>query len=81
MDKEDSVPKHFYRRARHGGLPGVMICLSWNCRGLSHLAAIPFLCELVQVRRPDVFFLSETLSLTNKIEEVSVCLVTIVSLL
>ncbi|KAL8470412.1 hypothetical protein ACS0TY_033043 [Phlomoides rotata] len=39
-------------------------------RGLGQSAAIPTLCKLVRARRPDVFFLSETLSHSNKIEEI-----------
>lgn len=45
-----------------------MIILSWNCRGLGHPAAVPFLCGLVNARRPDVIFLSETLSHSTRIE-------------
>lgn len=51
-----------------------MIALSWNCRGLGHPVAVPFLCELVKVQKPDVIFLCETLSFSNKIEDVCVCL-------
>lgn len=48
-----------------------MIGLSWNCRGLGHPCAVPILCELVRTHRPDVF-LFDTLTHSNKIEEVRI---------
>ncbi|KAL8492823.1 hypothetical protein ACS0TY_024136 [Phlomoides rotata] len=49
-----------------------MIVLSWICRGLGNPAAIPSLCELVRVQRPDIIFLFETLSYGVKIEELRI---------
>lgn len=49
-----------------------MIAISWNCRGLGHLLAIPSLCELVRVHRPHFIFLCETLAQRQRIEEVRV---------
>lgn len=46
-----------------------MIILSWNCRGLGHPVAIPYLCELVKAHRPDILFLCETLSYSVKVVE------------
>lgn len=51
-----------------------MIILSWNCRGIGHPAAIPYLCDLNRTRRPDVIFLCETLARTNKLEEIRLSL-------
>lgn len=47
-----------------------MILVSWNCRGLGHPAAIPFLCELVKACKPNKIFLHETISRTCKIDEI-----------
>lgn len=47
-----------------------MIILNWNCRGIGHSTAISFLCDLVHIRSLDVLFLCETLSHSNKIEEI-----------
>ncbi|KAL8474361.1 hypothetical protein ACS0TY_030994 [Phlomoides rotata] len=55
-------------------LPKVMIVLSWNCRGVGHPATIPFLCELVKARKPDVIFLSETLASASRLEDVRLSL-------
>lgn len=38
-----------------------MIVLSWNCRGLGNLSAIPSLKDLTRSHKPDVIFLCETL--------------------
>ncbi|PNX81632.1 endonuclease/exonuclease/phosphatase family protein, partial [Trifolium pratense] len=56
------------------GLPGPMIILSWNCRGLSTPNAIPNLRRLAQKHRPDVLFLSETLSKSHQLERIRVLL-------
>ncbi|PNX98658.1 ribonuclease H, partial [Trifolium pratense] len=56
------------------GLPGLMIILSWNCRGLSTPNAIPNLRRLAQKHRPDVLFLSETLSTSQQLERIRVLL-------
>lgn len=49
-----------------------MIVLSWNYRGKGHSAAISFLCYLVRTRRRDVIFLCDTITDSNKMEEVRV---------
>jgi exonuclease III len=46
-----------------------MSVISWNCRGLGSLSAIPNLKFLVRYYKPDALFLSETLVFRNKIEE------------
>ncbi|XP_058784794.1 uncharacterized protein LOC131659630 [Vicia villosa] len=51
-----------------------MKILSWNCRGLSNPRAIPNLRQLAQKHRPDVLFLSETLSKKQKLESIRVML-------
>ncbi|MCI09107.1 endonuclease/exonuclease/phosphatase family protein, partial [Trifolium medium] len=51
-----------------------MIVLSWNCRGLSHPNAIPNLRGLAHGYKPDVMFLSETLSHSRSLEAVRVLL-------
>ncbi|GAU36753.1 hypothetical protein TSUD_318520 [Trifolium subterraneum] len=56
------------------GLPGLMIILSWNCRGLGGPSAIPNLKKLAQGHKPDVLFLSETLSHNRHIESIRVLL-------
>jgi exonuclease III len=45
-----------------------MSVISWNCRGIGSLSAIPDLKYLVRHFNPDVLFLSETLVKRNKIE-------------
>ncbi|WJX78362.1 hypothetical protein P8452_61593 [Trifolium repens] len=47
-----------------------MIVLSWNCRGLNGPSAIPNLRNLAQGHRPDVLFLSETLTNAHRMERV-----------
>lgn len=47
-----------------------MIVLSWNCRGLGHLSAVPSLRDLVRCHKPNIVFLCETLSNQNKVHEV-----------
>lgn len=49
-----------------------MIVLSWNCRGLGNLRAVPSLRDLVRANKRDVLFLSETLVQATKIEELRV---------
>jgi exonuclease III len=51
-----------------------MKILSWNCRGLSTPSAIPNLRNVAQGFRPDILFLSETLSKTQKMEAIRVML-------
>lgn len=47
-----------------------MSILCWNCRGLGHPKAVPSLKDLIRVYKPDIFFLIETLSHSNKIRDV-----------
>ncbi|CAJ2647159.1 unnamed protein product [Trifolium pratense] len=49
--------------------PAKMNIISWNCRGLGGPLAVPNLKYLVRVYKPDVLFLCETLSNSNKTEE------------
>ncbi|MCH83589.1 DUF4283 domain protein, partial [Trifolium medium] len=56
------------------GLPGLMIILSWNCRGLGGPSAIPNLKKLAQGHKPDILFLSETLSHARQLESIRVML-------
>ncbi|GAU43245.1 hypothetical protein TSUD_241360 [Trifolium subterraneum] len=56
------------------GLPGLMIILSWNCRGLGGPSAIPNLKKLARGHKPDILFLSETLSHNRHIESIRVML-------
>ncbi|GAU22559.1 hypothetical protein TSUD_93270 [Trifolium subterraneum] len=56
------------------GLPGLMIILSWNCRGLGGPSAIPNLKKLAWGHKPDILFLSETLSHNRHIESIRVML-------
>ncbi|XP_073278702.1 uncharacterized protein [Primulina huaijiensis] len=51
-----------------------MIILSWNCRGLGHTRAVPNFRELVRTHMPTLVFLSETLVLSNKVEEIRIYL-------
>jgi exonuclease III len=46
-----------------------MKIISWNCRGLGSPRTIPSLKYLVRVYKPDILFLCETISTTNKTEE------------
>ncbi|WJX95852.1 hypothetical protein P8452_77121 [Trifolium repens] len=46
-----------------------MNIISWNCRGVGGLRAVPSLKYLVRVYKPDELFLCETLSTSNKMEE------------
>lgn len=47
-----------------------MSILCWNCRGLGRPKAVPSLKDLIRVYKPDIFFLIETLSHSNKIRDV-----------
>ncbi|CAN0847031.1 hypothetical protein LINGRAHAP2_LOCUS4761 [Linum grandiflorum] len=49
-----------------------MIVLWWNCRGLGNSQTVQVLGDLIQVHRPDVVFLSETLVSKQKMEEIMV---------
>ncbi|PON49353.1 Endonuclease/exonuclease/phosphatase [Trema orientale] len=40
-------------------LPGAMIIVSWNCRGLGHTSTVHELKALVQSNNPDCIFLAE----------------------
>lgn len=46
-----------------------MSLVSWNCRGLGSLSAVPKIKFLVRYYNLDTLFLSETLVPINKIEE------------
>lgn len=51
------------------GLHEPMNLLSWNCRGFGNHRAVCVLGEMLKTHKPDFLFLSETLSISNKIEE------------
>jgi hypothetical protein len=51
-----------------------MIILSWNCRGLSKPNAIPNLRGIARGHKPDILFLSETLSYGRTLEHVRILL-------
>ncbi|GAU39678.1 hypothetical protein TSUD_320910 [Trifolium subterraneum] len=61
-------------RSWQTGLPGPMIILSWNCRGLSVPSVIPNLRNIAQGNRLDILFLAETLSKAHKMEKIRVML-------
>lgn len=46
--------------------------LSWNCRGLGNARSVRALGDLIKSRKPVFVFLSETLSFSNKIDEIRV---------
>lgn len=48
-----------------------MSIISWNCRGLGNHRAVRVLGELLKTHKPDFLFLSETLSCSNRIKELS----------
>lgn len=48
-----------------------MNLLSWNCRGLGDHRAVRILGEMLKSHKLGLLFLSETLSSSNKIEELS----------
>ncbi|KAG5012202.1 hypothetical protein JHK86_024463 [Glycine max] len=49
----------------------LVIILSWNCRGLGILHAVPILRDLVWSHKLNVMFLSKTLVHANKVEEIN----------
>lgn len=49
-----------------------MNCIGWKCRGLGNSRIVGVLHDLVKDRKPDVLFLSETISIANKIENLRV---------
>lgn len=49
-----------------------MNCVSWNCRGLGQPRTIRALSDLVRDHRPEILFLSETISVGRRIEELRV---------
>nr|GMD29176.1 uncharacterized protein LOC109162266 [Ipomoea batatas] len=49
-----------------------MSCLSWNCRGLGNPFAVHVLLGFVNHHKPDLLFLSETLSSAERMERVRV---------
>ncbi|XP_074347003.1 uncharacterized protein LOC141685822 [Apium graveolens] len=49
-----------------------MNVLSWNCRGLGSPRTVRVLSDLIKSRKPDVLFLSETISTADKIEHLRV---------
>lgn len=49
-----------------------MNLLSWNCRGLGQPRTVRALNDLVKSHRPDFLFLSETISYSNKVEELRI---------
>lgn len=42
--------------------------LSWNCRGLGNSRTVRVLGDLIHERKPDILFLSETISVASRIE-------------
>ncbi|GAU30401.1 hypothetical protein TSUD_364470 [Trifolium subterraneum] len=56
------------------GLPGLVIILSWNCRDLGGPSAIPNLKKLARGHKPNILFLSETLSHNRHVESIRVLL-------
>ncbi|CAJ2628079.1 unnamed protein product [Trifolium pratense] len=46
-----------------------MSIIGWNCRGIGHPRTVPGLKYLVRVYKPDVLFLSETISISSRMEE------------
>ncbi|XP_074337672.1 uncharacterized protein LOC141674870 [Apium graveolens] len=60
-------------RCQHGAsYPLSMIILSWNCRGLGSPRTVRVPCDLVKSHKPDVLFLTETISFANKNEELRI---------
>lgn len=52
-----------------------MMMLSWNYRGLGNYRTVRVLRDLVKSRKPNFLFLSETITVSNKIKELCVQLV------
>lgn len=50
-----------------------MNLLSWNCRGLGNPRTVRALGDLLRTRKPNFLFLSETISISSRIEEFRVC--------
>lgn len=48
-----------------------MNLLAWNCRGLGNTRTVRTLKEVIKSHNPELLFLSETLTVSNKIEELS----------
>lgn len=59
----------FYRRGLVPSLPGTMIVLSWNFRGMGNPRAVLTLKDITQSHKPDIIFLCETLVHERKMEE------------
>lgn len=49
-----------------------MNVLSWNCQGLGNLKRVRVLCDLIKSHKPDVLFLSETISKADSIEQLRI---------
>ena len=49
-----------------------MNVLSWNCQGLGNSCTVRVLGDLIKSHKPDVLFLSETLSKANRIEQLRI---------
>lgn len=58
-----------------------MIILSYNCRGLGNLWVVPILHELIRTHKPDIIFLFETLVHAQRLVEIYVQIILIVTLL
>lgn len=48
-----------------------MNLLNWNCRDLGNQHIVRILGEVLKTHKSDLVFLSETLSVSNKIEDIS----------
>ncbi|GAU48556.1 hypothetical protein TSUD_405720 [Trifolium subterraneum] len=74
LDDKDMEVQVERKRRRAEGLPGLMIILSWNYRGLGGPSAIPNLRKLARLHKPDILFLSETLAYARHLETIRVML-------
>jgi len=54
-----------------------MKIISWNCRGLGSPRTVPSLKYLVRVYKPDILFLCETISISNRMLEQNVFNITL----